>query len=53
MSLIVGWVLDDYDRKLSRGAQREVLFKYVVVRAFTVCKSGVLWLPGAGQKSED
>lgn len=36
--------------KLSGGAQSEIVFKQVIVRAFTACKSDVLGLPGAEQK---
>lgn len=37
--LVVHWVLGEYNRRLSRGAQREILLKYVIVRAYIACKN--------------
>lgn len=53
MVLVVHWVLGYYNRKLSRGAQREILFKYVIVRALQHVKIWCIRLPGAEQQSED
>jgi len=53
VALIVAWDLYDYNRKLSRGAWREILLRSVIVRAFAVCKSDALWLPEAEQQLED